>query len=455
MTMRKLLFLSILSSLALFIVAIQPLQANWGGGTGGSFATGTFKPVGTNQVEMVKEDLHIRLYRDRAKVEVDYVLRNTGDAIDVKAGFPSLSVYDEDAKGKPDVEDYSILADGKSIPFTWVKGDPAPFKSFYRKKYVDMLTLGEDASDILMMEWLVSAVHFNRGETRRIHISYESIYNSADGGYSEDSDYLDDLFTYLLSTGAAWKGPIQEGRVTIQAVTVNAAKLTITPQERFQQTKEGFVWEFKNLKPTIADNIVVSLNNHFSTICKDACGNSSGDGSQYSADHGGYYLESHSYTARGESAGEEYSAAMVRDYDFDGNTAWRTVHQPGLGEALTLETNPPAHITQIGIIPGCGKDKREWFSHSRIKSLQVAVNGEYKLTTILPDEYISFRPESWKGYQLVKLPLYPGNANEIKLTIRGVYPGSKDEVTCISEVLLRERLKAKPKIQGVDGKELP
>ncbi|MFZ1085492.1 MAG: hypothetical protein WAN35_11040 [Terracidiphilus sp.] len=453
--MRKFSILSILSALALFIVAIQPLYANWGGGTGGSFATGTFKPIGTSQVEMVKEDLHIRLYRDRAKVEIDYLLHNTGDAIGVKAGFPSLCVYDADDKNKPDIEDYLISADGKSIPFTWENGNPAPFRSYYRKKYLDMMTLGEDPSDILMMEWLVSTVHFNRGETRRIHVSYESIYNSGDGGYSVDSDYLDDLFTYLLSTGAAWKGPIQEGRVTIQAVTVNAAKLIITPRGRFQPTKEGFVWEFHNLKPTMADNIVVNLNNHFSTICKDACGDSSGDGSQYSADHGGYYLESHNYTANGISASEEFSAAMVRDYDFDGNTAWRTVHQPGLGETLTLAANPPAHITQIGIIPGCGKDKSEWFSHSRIKSLRVTVNGEYKLTTVLPDEYISFSSSAWKGYQLVNLPAYPENANEIQLTILGVYPGTKDQVTCISEVLLRERLKAKPRIQGIDGKELP
>jgi hypothetical protein len=73
----------------------------------------------------------------------------------------------------------------------------------------------------------------------------------------------------------------------------------------------------------------------------------------------------------------------------------------------------------------------------------------------LPDEYISFAPDSWKAYELVNLPEYPGNAINIRLTIRSVYPGNNDQVTCISEVLLRQRLKAKPKVQGVDGKYLP
>jgi len=43
--------------------------------------TGAFKPS-HRQVEMLKEDCH-KFYRDR-QVEIDYVLHNTGDAIDVK-----------------------------------------------------------------------------------------------------------------------------------------------------------------------------------------------------------------------------------------------------------------------------------------------------------------------------------------------------------------------------------
>lgn len=423
------------------------LYANWGGEAGGSVATGTFRPVGTGQVEMLKENLVIRLYRDRAKVEVDYVLHNAGEAIDVKAGFPSLGVKIEDEPHR-EIEDYSILADGKRVPFTREAGDPAPFKPLYDKRFLDNVTNGEEIPDIILLDWLVSTVHFNTGETKRIQINYESLYAFSDGGLSEDSDYCDDRFAYLLSTASAWKGPIREGRVTIQAVTVNANKLIILPQGRFlRAAKDSFVWEFHDLKPSMADNIQVDLNNHFSTIFNYEDNRPEiADGSWYSFEDPRYYFDSHKYTAQGASSGEDYSAANVRDYDR--RTEWRTVHQPGLGESLKLTTKPRAHISQVGIVPGCGEDKQAWFTHSRIKELVVTVNGKYRVTATLPDEYISFRPDSWKGYELVNLPAYPGEATEIQLTIRSVYPGDRDQVTCISEILLRQQLRTRPNVHG-------
>ena len=66
--MRKNSILAITAYFALSIGGVRPLYANWGGEAGGSVATGAFKPIGTGQVEMLKEDLRISLYRDRAKV---------------------------------------------------------------------------------------------------------------------------------------------------------------------------------------------------------------------------------------------------------------------------------------------------------------------------------------------------------------------------------------------------
>lgn len=451
--MRTKSILAISATLFFSIIGIRPIYANWGGEAGGSVATGSFKPIGTGQVEMLKENLVIRLYRDRAKVEVDYVLHNTGDATDVKAGFPSLGVKIEDEKHR-EIEDYSIFADGKSVPFHRENGNSTPFKSLYGKDFLDNVTNGEDVPNIRLLEWLVSTVHFDSDETKQIQIKYESLYAYSDGGFSDDSAFLDDVFTYLLSTGAAWKGPIHEGRVTIQAMTVNADKIIVSPQGRFQQTKEGLVWEFHDLKPTMADNIVVNLNNHFSTIAdyENRSAESTSDMNWYSSEDGKYYFNSHNFIVRNAQVLEGFLATNPR---IGGGTQWRTTHSPGLGESLTLTIRPPAHISQVGIVPGCGVEKREWFSHSRIKDLKIILNGKYTATATLPDEYISFSPESWKGYELIDLPKYSGNANEIQLIIRSVYPGSKDQVTCTSEVLLRQRLLVKPKVQGVDGKELP
>jgi hypothetical protein len=201
---------------------------------------------------------------------------------------------------------------------------------------------------------------------------------------------------------------------------------------------------------------VVNLNDHLSKIFnyKEDLSESESNGSWYSAEEGGkYFFNSHHYTAHSATEDRNYPTMNVRDYNR--GTEWRTAHSPGLGESLALKITPPVHVDQIGIIPGCGGNKREWSRHSRIKELEIIVNGKYTASATLPDEYISFAPDSWKAYELVNLPEYPGNAINIRLTIRSVYPGNNDQVTCISEVLLRQRLKAKPKVQGVDGKYLP
>ena len=442
--------LSICAVVGAFLWALAgatQLFANWGGESGGSVATGTFRPVGTGQVEVLEEDLTIRLYRDRAKVEVNYLLRNAGGGIDVKAGFPSLGVKVEDEPHR-EIEDYSILADGKLVPFRRERGDPTPYKRLFEKDFVDNVTNGEDASSIMMLEWLVSNVHFESGESKQIQIRYESLYAYSAGGLSLDADFLDDRFAYLLSTAATWRGPIREGRVTIQAVTVDANRLTILPRGRFYRAnKDTYVWKFHDLKPTVEDDIRVILNNHFSTIFNYGDSRQEeADGSWYSFEAPKYYFDSHNYSVQDNDSEAAYSAANVRD--FDRKTEWRAMHAPGLGEGLKLRIKPPAHISQIGIVPGCGEDKQAWYSHSRIKELEIGVNGKYTASINLPDEYISFSTGSWKGYELIDLPAYPGDATEIQLTIRSVYPGSKDQVTCISEILLRQRLKTKPNVHG-------
>jgi hypothetical protein len=357
--------------LAFGLLTARPLRGNWGGEAGGSVATGTFKAQGTDQVEMLKENLIIRLYRDRAKVEVDYLLHNVGRAIEVKAGFPSLGLDIEGEKHR-EIENYTIIVGGQGVAYAREKGDPAPFKSVYWKELMEVLPAppGEDGAASMLLEWLVSTVHFGRGESKRIHISYESLYAHSEGGYSDDATYNDDRFHYLLSTGAAWKGPIREGSVTIQAVTVDGGKLIVLPGGRFQKTADGLVWEFHNLKPSIQDNIEINLDDHLSSIF-DYTNESTdeGAGRSYVAEGGKYYFDSHNYVPHAAIGQQGYPAANVRDYD--SKTEWRTAHSPGLGETLALEIKPAAHIDQIGIIPGCGSDKAEWYSHSRIRELEV------------------------------------------------------------------------------------
>jgi hypothetical protein len=434
-----------------------PVHANWGSTAGGSVATGSFHAFGTDQVEMQREDLRIRLYRDRAKVEVEYILHNTGPAIDVRAGFPSLGVQLEDVPHQ-EIEHYTLRADGQPVASVMESGDPAPFKGLFDAKFRQMGELDDYPPEKRpeLLEWLVSTVHFDAGQSRRIHISYDSLYAYCGGGYSDDSEDCDDRFAYVLSTAAAWKGPIVEGHVSIEAVTVPADRLILSPRGRFQCKGSTCSWEFRNLKPSLSDDILVSLNNHSSTIAEypESTGGGEAEINYYILEAGRYFYMNRRFVADGESASSAYSASQLSNAI--SGEEWHTAHAPGVGDALTLRITPPARVDQVGIIPGCGSEEQDWFSHARVKEVELTVNNKYTSSTILPDEFTFPWPESHKAYEWIDLPPYSGDAETIRLVIRSTYLGSADQVTCIGKVMLRQWLKSRPTVKsGIDGHELP
>jgi hypothetical protein len=428
------------------LLGAAALWANWGGDAGGSVGTGNFRAFGTNQVEMQSENLTIQLYRDRAKVLVEYVMKNTGDAVDVKAGFPCLGLESQQ-KTCIEIEEYQFTADGTAIPHQTEKGDVKNWKTLFDKDFLSMADPGDTgtACGACRMWWLTSTVHFDKGTTRNIRIQYESIYENSSGGPSDDNYYNNDYFRYLLSTAAAWKGPIQRGKITIQGATIDLKSATIKPANRFKETPAGLVWEFANLTPTVADNIEICMNDKFNTVGNYDMENTGNRPSWYSFEGNKYYFDFQGYMAKATSEGKGYPAQNIADLSKE--TAWVAGKNGGIGESITLTLTKPAHIDQIGIIPGYAKSKALYFANNRIKELEVTVNGGRPITATLPDEYNSFALGSKKAYQLVDLGQYTGDAKTITLTVKQVHPGSKYNDTCISEVLLRTRLKTKPNVR--------
>lgn len=438
---------------AAVLACALPASANWGGSAGGSVGTGSFKPFGTAQVEMQSEDLSILLYHDHAKVRVQYVLKNSGDAVDVKAGFPCLGARLE-KKDYIEVEDYRLAVNGQALPYRTERGELGNWKTLFDEGYKSGVweepetesAAAQDSSDCANCRiwWLTSTVHFDRNETKQVTIDYESNYEYSEGGYSDDADYSSDTFRYLLSTASAWKGPIQKGKVTIQAAAIDLNSILIKPGGRFTRTADGYLWEFANLKPTLADNIEVSLNNAFSTIY-DYANASEENKSWYSFEKNKYFFDFHGYSAKASSEKTEYPVKNLADFSND--TAWVAGKNHGIGESVTLTLAKPSHIDQIGIVPGFAKNRQLYFANNRIEQLDLSVNGGPPSTITLPDEYISFSPYSQKGYHLIDLAPYAGPAKTITLTVRTVYPGARFNDTCISEILLRKRLVKKPMVQ--------
>lgn len=423
----------------LVLACLAPLSANWGGSAGGSLGTGTFRPSGTDQVEMLQENLVIRLFRDRALVTVEYVLRNSGEAVDVKAGFPCLAILGEDS---PAVEDYRLTVDGLDTPYKLETGDARPYQAMIDEEFLRSPAVMSSEGPC-RLSWLTSTVAFLAGQTRYLRISYESPYQYSYGGPSGiDSHHEDSYFRYLLSTGAAWKGPIRNGKVTLKGETVSLQSLRIRPERRFRPTAEGLVWVFTDLEPTLADDIQVCLNDRYSTIAYRGQDGSRMSKSWYTFDGQRYYFDHQRFRVSATSAANGYPAGNV--CDLMGDTAWVA----GLGERLTLTLDVPDRVDQLAIIPGYTKSKELYFANNRVREVEISVNGGTPFRAGLPDDYVATGPHTPRAYQMVELGERGAKVKTITLKVTQVYPGNRFDDTCISEVMLRKRLPRKPDVRG-------
>jgi hypothetical protein len=167
--------------------------------------------------------------------------------------------------------------------------------------------------------------------------------------------------------------------------------------------------------------------------------------SWYSFEGDRYFFDFHNCAAKASSTKAGYPAANV--CDSDSLSAWVAGGNGGIGESITITLTKPAHVDQIGVIPGFRRTRELYFANNRIERLEVAVNDGPPREIALPDDYIEFGSGSKKGYHLIDLAPYSGMARSITLTIRSVYRGTTYDDTCISQVLLRKRLVNRPEVQ--------
>lgn len=431
---------------AIFVIVLSTpaaVPANWGGTAGdGSFGSGNFEALGATQVELVNEDLRIDLYKDHAAVTVEYLFRNTGSDVLVRAGFPDILF-----SKRNQIEDYRIEVDGAALAHKHIIG-----------KEITSIPLPDNAAEMneesgdgkLRMSWFVSEVPFKQSEEKKVKITCRSPYQMSFGGFSDDSDYDPETFRYLISTGATWKGPIQRGTITITVNSGDPDRITVQPAGRFKRAGNVITWTFENYEPLWADNILVNLNNPVSV--KSAHYNPAEEfhASWYSFEGNKYFAVIQTYGVNASSTlrpVETYNADKAKDWER--GTAWVEGKEgDGVGEYLVLKLKKPAPITQIGLIPGYAKSRDAYFNNNRVAQMTAVINGDYKVTSTIPDEFTSYNLQHPKAYHFIDISGYGKPVNTIKLIIDKVHPGAKFQDTCISEIILRQQLKAKPEHAG-------
>jgi hypothetical protein len=322
--------------------------------------------------------------------------------------------------------------------------------------------------------WKKSTIPFAQGQTREILIRYHSPYAANQSSVSDDGHSEEMYFRYSLSPAATWKGPIGKGKITVNYLHPRPEEISIKkPKDRFKKiTDTQFVWEFQNLKPTLADDMKIVAHPAYDTYTAGGEFAVNHEDQKFRAEYviqpNRYFIQHSDYDAVASStrktdpapsptpeqspSADESSTAeseAERNYDVNnikglgGYNAWvEGVEGDGIGENITLTVHRPLPLDAIMIMPGYkAYDATLWAKYNRVAELEVTLNGDHTFTATIPDE---------KFGELYPIPVrgYTKPVTTLKLVIKAVHRGTSAGDTCISRVELRTKLAKKPQIQG-------
>lgn len=419
------------------------LFANGGAWINGVLGTGT--PQGSNdpkhptKVAIEEENLTIDLHQEFAAVDLRYRMHNLGSRTKQDFFFPV-----ESAEGG--LDEYEIVADGKSLKVDSVLAEVTPEKSYPPKP---------------IRAWKKSVISFGGNQTLEVRIRYKSAYGRESFSISEDCAIGNAIFAYSLSPAATWNGPIGKGKITVNIVHPEPWEVAFSkPADRFAKiTETRYEWNFDRLKPTLEDDIEIIAHKKFECFPVDyAVGmrKSKIRGTYLVYDHR-YYLVHCDYTAEASSTlkpqdGHQYEVQNIVEWDREKTWA-EGVDGDGIGESITLKPKIARPLDAILINPGYGardsaifhdggrksQDESLWWQNNRVAQLEITLNGEHTFMAAFPDE-IMHDPYP------VLVHGYSKPVETIKMVIKAVYHGSKYQDTCISKVELRTKLTKKPKM---------
>ncbi|WP_242393840.1 NADase-type glycan-binding domain-containing protein [Anaeromyxobacter oryzisoli] len=432
--------------------------ANGGGYAFGVTFTGAVSPFqasGTEHVRIVDEKLDVTLRRDAATVVVRYAMQNAANApVRVRFGFPVEAVVGDEWGGDggdeitdpaqrgealraaiQQLEGYAVTLEGKPVA---ARFEIEPFAGGKIPSF--------PGSDALkgVAGWMVSEVTFPVGAPVALEIRYTARYHGQGTFVSDDVSASALSFRYRLSTGAVWHGSIAKGTVTIRADGIAADEVEIeSPRERFRRDGDRWRWTFQDLEPTLADDLTIhAVQGYDSQYVYDP--EARARGIRGYLRRRGTWGEGHQrFEARASS-----TLAPNRKHGFGAeHLAEEASEVPwaegapgdGLGEWVELRPTRPAPLLALEITPGFASVPGLFKANGRPSRIEILLNGEHRFVATLGD---SPTP------QLVPVVGYAKAVSSVKITILEARPGARYPDTCISRVVLYDRLAHEPAHHG-------
>lgn len=189
----------------------------------------TMQPVNVTDVQMVNETVHIDLRMENATVKCSFSMMNQGENESLLVGFPVGLGWEGHGEE----------------PYTY------PLEDF--KAYVNSQPVETEMMDVNGSQWMVWNMSFDEMEIKDVDVSYW-VPLSSYGNYGREMDYW---FTYVLKTGAAWGGVIEEANITIDLYDIESDWITEIAPDGYIFENNTITWNFTSIEPT--ENIYIEF----------------------------------------------------------------------------------------------------------------------------------------------------------------------------------------------------
>lgn len=177
-------------------------------------------------VAMMSQTVEITVTPHKVAVEGTYNFHNTGKSLTMPVGYPRGPLEAE-------LHDFQAALCGEALALNGKKPGNRASPSSYM-------------FDPTYPDWKVFEVSFAEDQRRTLSISYwvEPVKLKAASG--------DDLlyYSYILRTGAYWKGPIERATVRVKLEGVSADDLIRIAPSGHKKEGNTLTWVFENFKPS-------------------------------------------------------------------------------------------------------------------------------------------------------------------------------------------------------------
>ena len=200
-------------------------------------------PKDQTSIRMESEKVIIDLYNDSSVVKCLFNMKNLGDQEKLQIGFPEMRFHYYRQKSKVDeATRFQVKENGIVVNLDF--SDSLRFNAEYRKK-VESYQIKE--------EWYLWESEFQQGESKTIEVQYSLPFGML---YKTNERF----FTYLLSTGANWKGTIGKAEIIINLKDIVKDSIISINPPNYEIIDNQIIWTFWDLEPTTNDDIKVHYN---------------------------------------------------------------------------------------------------------------------------------------------------------------------------------------------------